>query len=48
MTPSAPLPQVQPACATDPATEIYDCGTWAVSATWDVPGTRFPASTSRD
>lgn len=31
------LPQRQPACATDPATEIYDCGTWAVSASWDVP-----------
>lgn len=33
----ATLPQRQPACATDPATEIYDCGTWAVSASWDVP-----------
>ncbi|GAB3744918.1 hypothetical protein GCM10028864_13680 [Microlunatus parietis] len=33
----AALPQRQPACATDPATEIYDCGTWAISASWDVP-----------
>jgi hypothetical protein len=28
VTPSAVLPQVQPACTTDSATEIYDCGTW--------------------
>ena len=27
----------QAACATDPATEIYDCGTWSVSASWAVP-----------
>ena len=39
VTPSATLPQIQPACATDPATEIYDCGTWSVSASWAVPGT---------
>ncbi|WP_375431149.1 DUF4082 domain-containing protein [uncultured Friedmanniella sp.] len=38
VTPSATLPQTQPACATDAATEVYDCGTWAVSASWDVPG----------
>lgn len=37
VTPGASLPQTQPACATDPATEIYDCGTWAVSASWSVP-----------
>ncbi len=37
VTPSAALPQKQPACATDPATEIYDCGTWAVSASWTAP-----------
>ncbi len=37
LSPSATLPQRQPACASDPATEIYDCGTWAVSASWDVP-----------
>lgn len=39
VTPSATLPQSQPACATDPATEIYDCGTWSVSASWAVPST---------
>ena len=39
ITPSVPLPQNQPPCVTDPATEIYDCGTWAVSATWNVPST---------
>ncbi len=38
VTPSASLPQVQPACATDSSTELHDCGTWGVSATWDVPG----------
>ncbi len=35
--PSANLPQSQPSCATDPDTEIVDCGTWAVSASWNVP-----------
>ncbi len=39
VSPSAPLPQNQPACANNPATEIYDCGTWAVSASWAVPAT---------
>jgi hypothetical protein len=39
VTPSAPLPQNQPACVTDPATEIFDCGTWGVSASWTVPAT---------
>ena len=39
VTPSAPLPQIQPACATDSATEIYDCGTWGVSASWAIPST---------
>ncbi len=36
VTPSATLPQSQPACATT-QTGDYDCGTWAVSATWPVP-----------
>ncbi|HEY5842055.1 MAG TPA: DUF4082 domain-containing protein, partial [Mycobacterium sp.] len=27
----------QVACAIDPATEIYDCGIWSVSAAWNVP-----------
>ncbi|WP_209305577.1 DUF4082 domain-containing protein [Microbacterium sp. dk485] len=35
--PSAPLPQVQDECLSDLATELYDCGTWDVSASWDVP-----------
>jgi hypothetical protein len=37
VTPSASLPQKQPQCITNTTTEIYDCGTWAVSASWDVP-----------
>lgn len=39
VTPSAVLPQVQPECISDVTTELYDCGTWAVSAGWDVPST---------
>src|SRR5919106_2625930 len=35
--PSAPLPQTQPACITQASTGNYDCGTWNVSASWDVP-----------
>ncbi|SCG59218.1 Mo-co oxidoreductase dimerisation domain-containing protein [Micromonospora echinaurantiaca] len=35
--PSAALPQHQPDCVTNAATEIYDCGVWAVSASWAVP-----------
>lgn len=27
----------QPACTTDPATKLVDCGNWAVSASWAVP-----------
>lgn len=37
VTPSAALPQVQPECLKDVSTELTDCGTWAVSATWNVP-----------
>lgn len=37
ITPSATLPQVQPACKTDATTNLYDCGNWAVSASWQVP-----------
>ncbi|MWV58711.1 DUF4082 domain-containing protein [Rathayibacter sp. VKM Ac-2754] len=39
VTPSASLPQTQPECLSDVTTELYDCGTWAVSAGWDVPST---------
>jgi hypothetical protein len=35
--PSVTLPQTQPACLTDPATNLVDCGNWAVSASWQVP-----------
>ena len=35
--PSAPLPQNQPACLTDPSTGLIDCGNWAISASWTVP-----------
>ena len=39
ITPSAHLPQTQPACITDSATALMDCGNWAVSATWTIPTT---------
>ena len=29
----------QPQCITDATTELYDCGNWAVSASWNVPST---------
>jgi len=37
INPSAALPQTQPACVSDSTTGIYDCGTWGVSASWQVP-----------
>jgi hypothetical protein len=37
VSPSVPLPQTQPACKTDSTTFLYDCGNWAVSASWTVP-----------
>ena len=27
----------QPACLTDPTTQLYDCGNWGISASWTVP-----------
>jgi hypothetical protein len=39
VTPSAGLPQTQPACLTTPATGLIDCGNWAESASWAVPAT---------
>ena len=39
VSPSASLPQRQPQCITDVSTELYDCGNWAVSASWNVPAT---------
>ena len=38
MLPSATLPQTQPACVTDGATGLYDCGNWGVSASWASTG----------
>ncbi|NML18839.1 DUF4082 domain-containing protein [Azohydromonas sp. G-1-1-14] len=35
--PSATLPQTQPACLTQSATGLIDCGNWAVSGSWAVP-----------
>src|SRR6267142_3354546 len=39
VSPSVPLPQVQPACLTNTSTGLTDCGNWAVSASWAVPST---------
>ncbi|MCW3767309.1 MULTISPECIES: DUF4082 domain-containing protein [Paenarthrobacter] len=38
VTPST-MRQNQPQCLNDLSTGLYDCGTWAVSATWQVPAT---------
>jgi hypothetical protein len=37
LAPTVPLPQSQPACLTEAATGLVDCGNWAVSASWAVP-----------
>ncbi len=39
ITPSATLPQHQPQCISDVSTELYDCGNWGISASWNVPST---------
>ena len=39
VTPSATLPQIQPACLTDAGTGLVDCGNWGVSASWTPPTT---------
>ncbi|WP_204034657.1 DUF4082 domain-containing protein [Micromonospora qiuiae] len=39
VTPLVALPQIQPECVSDPSTNLYDCGNWAVSAFWNVPVT---------
>jgi Domain of unknown function (DUF4082)/Bacterial Ig domain len=39
VTPSVPLPQIQPACKADITAGLIDCGNWAVTATWQVPTT---------
>src|SRR3954454_17118426 len=38
VSPSAVLPQAQPACATNSATGLTDCGAWGVSASWNTAG----------
>jgi hypothetical protein len=35
--PSVPLPQTQPACLSNAATGLVDCGNWIESASWGVP-----------
>ena len=37
ISPSATLPQTQPACLYDAVTGLLDCGNWAESASWTVP-----------
>ena len=37
MAPTAAFPQTQPACLTNSATGLIDCGNWSVSASWAVP-----------
>ena len=37
IVPSVTLPQTQPACLTNAATGLIDCGNWAISASWSVP-----------
>ena len=34
LKPAATLPQTQPECLHDYATRLWDCGNWAVSASW--------------
>ncbi len=37
ISPSVPLPQIQPSCVTDAPTGLIDCGNWGISASWTVP-----------
>jgi Ricin-type beta-trefoil lectin domain/Immunoglobulin I-set domain/Bacterial Ig domain len=39
VSPSAPLPQIQPSCLNDTSTGLIDCGNWGISASWIVPST---------
>jgi methionine-rich copper-binding protein CopC len=39
ITPNITVSQKQPACNTNTATGLVDCGNWGVSATWSVPAT---------
>ncbi|SDI65017.1 Mo-co oxidoreductase dimerisation domain-containing protein [Actinokineospora alba] len=38
-TPITPTPRTQPACLSQSATGLIDCGNWQVSASWAVPST---------
>src|SRR5882762_1281019 len=37
ISPSVPLPQIQPSCQSDSSTGLIDCGNWGISASWTVP-----------
>ena len=37
ITPSVPLPQVQPDCSRSADTQLVDCGNWEVTALWQSP-----------
>jgi len=39
ISPSVPVPQIQPPCLTDISTGLTDCGNWGISASWTVPST---------
>src|SRR5467141_3288714 len=39
ISPSVPLPQIQPPCLPDSATGLIDCGKWGMSASLTVPST---------
>jgi hypothetical protein len=39
ITTLTPVPRTQPACLSNVATGLYDCGNWSVSASWAVPST---------
>ncbi len=39
ISPSVPLPQIQPSCLSDSSTGLIDCGNWGISASWTVPST---------
>ena len=42
VTPSAHLPQTQPACLRNTTSGLIDCGNWAASATWTIPSGAVP------
>jgi Domain of unknown function (DUF4082)/Bacterial Ig-like domain/Bacterial Ig domain len=40
--PQAPQPRTQPLCTNDASSGLVDCGTWSVTASWQVPATAVP------